>query len=246
MQAMWSGEHSRLNPRDIKEIVSRSAPLFSDHAQKDAHEFMNSFLNILQRTDAKPIVTDLFHIHTQSQVTCSRCQSIDRTDQASTFLPLPITSGTADRQEIVLEQLMQDFSQEANLDGLYYCQHCTDYTQAKQKTTIEQPFPRALVVQLQRFPFDGTDRKVKTFVRYQLDYDRLLPSNDRYRLCAVSAHVGSLASGHYTTLARNQSTERWYRFNDDEVHEVNANDVVTANAYILVYLRSEEVREPIS
>jgi ubiquitin C-terminal hydrolase len=239
IQAMWSGKEPHVNPQEIKDIVSRSAPMFSDHGQKDSHEFMNSLLNALERTEAKPIVADLFYIHTQSQVTCGRCQSIDQTDQTTTFLPLPLTSSTSNRHETSLERLIQDFSREEDLTGLYYCHHCSQYTHARQKTTIQRSSPRVLIVQLQRFPFDGTDRKVETFVRYQLEYDHLLSNNDPYRLCAVSVHVGSLASGHYTTFARHETTDRWYQFNDLSVVEINADTVVTRNAYILVYVRSD-------
>ena len=245
IQAMWSGKDSCVNPRDIKTIVSRSAPIFSDHGQKDSHEFMNSLLNALERTEAKSIVADLFHIHTQSQVTCGRCQFIDKTDQITTFLPLPLTSRTSSGHEISLEQLIQDFSREADLEGLYHCHQCGQHRHARQKTIIKRPFPRALIVHLQRFPFDGTDRKVDTFVRYQLEYDCLLSKNDHYRLCAVSVHAGSLSRGHYTTFARNQNTERWYKFNDSSVDEINADTVVTKNAYILVYLKSDDLRESI-
>ena len=91
IQSMWSGENNSINPRDIKEIVSHSAPIFADYRQKDSHEFMNSLINALERTDFKSIITNLFHIHTQSQVTCTGCTSIDNTDETTTFLPLTIT-----------------------------------------------------------------------------------------------------------------------------------------------------------
>jgi ubiquitin C-terminal hydrolase len=39
VQSMWSGRHACVTPRELKKYVSRSAPLFSDYGQKDAHEF---------------------------------------------------------------------------------------------------------------------------------------------------------------------------------------------------------------
>ncbi|CAF0751891.1 unnamed protein product [Adineta steineri] len=51
IKAMWSGENNSFNPQDIKQIVSHSAPIFTDYGQKDSHEFMNSLLNALEKTN---------------------------------------------------------------------------------------------------------------------------------------------------------------------------------------------------
>jgi ubiquitin carboxyl-terminal hydrolase 8 len=246
IQSMWSGENNTMNPRDIKEIVSHSAPIFTDYGQKDSHEFMNSLLNALERTHCASIITKLFHIHTQSQVTCRGCTSIDTTDETTTFLPLPLPRKTSYHEEILLENLINDYCLEDNLDGSYYCHSCTNYTQAKQKTNICSPLPHVLIIQLKRFPFDGTFQKLDTFVRYKLQYKNLISKNDIYQLCAVSSHVGSLANGHYTTLARNHLMKQWYLFNDNRIDKIKMDAVITSDAYVLVYLKSEEWDSSIS
>ncbi|CAF2369011.1 unnamed protein product [Rotaria sp. Silwood2] len=59
-----------------------------------------------------------------------------------------------------------------------------------------------------------------------------------YHLVAVCNHTGSLVSGHYFTYARNDRNKKWYSFNDDTIREIhNENDIVTKNAYILVYVQ---------
>ncbi|CAF3770433.1 unnamed protein product [Rotaria socialis] len=248
IQSIWSGENTTVNPRDIKEIVSRSAPIFIGHAQRDSHEFLNSLLNALERTKSISIIADLFHIHTKSQVTCTGCNFIDMTDEITTFLPLPLPLPKRNlfNNEILLENLIQDFCLEENLDGLYYCNSCKQYVQAKQKTIICLPLPRVLVIQLKRFPFDHTFQKIDTFVRYKLEYKNLISNNDRYKLCAASCHVGSLSCGHYTTVAKNTLRHQWYEFNDNRVNEINQNAIITSNAYVLVYLKSDDSNSSIS
>ncbi|CAF0973393.1 unnamed protein product [Rotaria sordida] len=246
IQLMWSGENATINPQDIKEIVSRSAPIFIDYAQKDSHEFMNSLLNALERTNSISIITNLFHIHTQSQVTCTTCNFIDITNEITTFLPLSLPRKTLYNKEILLENLINDFCLENNLNGLYYCHSCKQYTQAKQKTNICLPLPHVLVIQLKRFSFNNTFQKIDTFVRYKFQHKNLISNNDIYQLYAVSSHIGSLASGHYTTLAINKLMKQWYEFNDHHIKKINEDFVVTNNAYILVYLKLEESNTSIS
>ena len=171
--------------------------------------------------------------------TCLSCNTIDHTDEITTFLPLPLPQKTSSKTHILLKNLINDYCLEENLDGLYYCNKCQTCTQAKQKTIICLPLPHVLIIQLKRFSFNGTYQKIDTFVRYELQHKNLISDNDIYQLCAVSSHAGSLAGGHYTTLAKNSIMKQWYKFNDSTVNKISSDSVITPNAYILVYLKSE-------
>ncbi len=128
------------------EILSHSSPIFTDYGQKDSHEFMNSLLNDLERSNSTSIIANLFHIHTESQVTCTKCYFID-TKEITTFLSLLLPKKkTLYNQEISLENLINDYCLEENFDGLYYCHSCQQYTQAKQKTNISFPLLRVLII----------------------------------------------------------------------------------------------------
>ena len=245
VQSMCSGRNSCVNPRKLKDIVSRTAPIFTDFGQKDAQEFMNSLLNAIQNVDPNLYLVNLFQIHTQSKTICSKKQHVDTTDEIITFLPLPIPDMKSHdhSNDFLLEDLIQDFCQEDELTGQYYCQQCNELLSARQKTSIMELLPPALIIQLKRFPFDSTSRKLDTLVRYKLEHQNLLSKNDKYTLCAVSMHSGNLSGGHYTTLARNYQTQKWYRFNDSHVQEIDSKNVVdplqAQHAYILVYLKHD-------
>ena len=241
IESMWSGEKPYVNPSAVKHSVSQHASIFADYAQKDSHEFMNSLLNALHSdyqqhnpsSDQPSIVTDLFRIRTDSRVTCSTCGNYDSNEDTTYCLPLPLE----EQSRVTLATLLQEFLHEEQLDGLYYCSHCNELRSAKQKTSLCHPLPPVIIVQLRRFTFDETDYKLNTFVEYPVNNWNVDGNSDfMYDLCAVSMHAGDLKSGHYTTCARLNSDDRWYRFNDSQVEPiVDIRNIVHRNAYVLVY-----------
>jgi len=243
IQSMWSGDHSYVIPRDIKQRVSQHAPIFSDYAQKDSHEFMNSLLNVLHSELAEngsseeqsSIVTDLFRIPTESGVTCLHCGFYDPIEETTYCLPLPL----GDEPTVSLETLLNDFVKEEQLEGEYYCSNCQELRSAKQKTSIRHPLPPVIIVQLKRFTFDETNDKLDTLVVYPIvDWKVDGDDNSLYDLIAVSMHVGNLKHGHYTTYARLNASDQWYHFNDSFFDPVtNTTCLVNRNAYVLVYLK---------
>ncbi len=245
VQSMWSGRQTCVTPHKLKEYVSRSAPIFSDYGQKDTHEFMNSLLNAIQNVDPDSFLVNLFRIHIQSKTTCNKHQHVDLTNETITFLPLPIPQMEPnDHTNVLLEDLIKDFCQEDELNGQYYCQECKTYQSARHKTIITQPLPDVLIIQLKRFSFDDTNRKIDTFVQYKLEHRNLLSNNDKYELCAVSMHTGSLAGGHYTTMARNYINKNWYRFDDSYIEDIDSKHVlvpfIARQAYVLIYLKQND------
>ncbi|OHT15544.1 hypothetical protein TRFO_02886 [Tritrichomonas foetus] len=63
----------------------------------------------------------------------------------------------------------------------------------------------------------------------------------KYELFAVVNHKGStIYCGHYYTIARLNHTDKWYMFNDTDVHPVNKEESHSSLAYLLFY---ERVRE---
>ncbi|CAF3401902.1 unnamed protein product [Rotaria sp. Silwood1] len=242
VQSMWSGQHVCIIPRQLKQYVSRSSSIFSNYDQKDSHEFMNSLLNAIQIVDSNSFIINLFRIHNQSIATCNKCQHSNITDETTTFLSLPIPEFKFDDQKkVLLEDLIKDFCQEDELNGQYYCHKCEMYQPARHKTIITQPLPHALIIQLKRFPYDDTKRKINTLVQYKLEHENLLSNNDRYKLYAISMHNGSLAGGHYTTIAQNYRINQWYRFDDSYFEEIDSKKVlvpsIARQAYILIYLK---------
>jgi hypothetical protein len=66
-----------------------------------------------------------------------------------------------------------------------------------------------------------------------------------YDLYGVVHHEGSLNFGHYWATCKNPCSQKWYKFDDSYVREIDGRmygerDIVSKNAYVLFYKRREE------
>ena len=52
---------------------------------------------------------------------------------------------------------------------------------------------------------------------------------------SVCNHMGSMEGGHYTAYCNVRGSGNWYKYDDHEVLDIHARDVVTPKAYILFY-----------
>lgn len=81
------------------------------------------------------------------------------------------------------------------------------------------------------FPVHGLDMGP-----YVLSHDSGEVSSLVYDLHGVINHYGSLYGGHYTALAKNSPTGKWFHYNDSVVNEVESDaEIVSDAAYVLFY-----------
>lgn len=129
---------------------------------------------------------------------------------------------------------------------------------AVQKINIWEP-PKILIIGLKRnevklinvnnnFTYSNTKKENKiTFPIYNFnikDYMNPLKKtyNDskyNYNLKCINNHSGNTENGHYWSYCKNSIDNKWYNFNDDNVSEISEENIVTKNAYILFYIRSD-------
>lgn len=62
-------------------------------------------------------------------------------------------------------------------------------------------------------------------------------SDNVYDLYAVCNHMGTMTRGHYTAYCRNPADGQWYAFDDNHVQPLSEEQLVTAGAYLLFYVR---------
>lgn len=60
-----------------------------------------------------------------------------------------------------------------------------------------------------------------------------------YDLYGVIHHQGALSGGHYVASIKSETDGQWRLFNDAQIYEIHARDVVDSSAYILFYLRRD-------
>ena len=66
-------------------------------------------------------------------------------------------------------------------------------------------------------------------------------TNDKqlYDLYGVIHHQGALSGGHYVASLKSEIDGQWRLFNDAQIYEIHARDVIDASAYILFYMRRD-------
>jgi ubiquitin carboxyl-terminal hydrolase 8 len=108
-----------------------------------------------------------------------------------------------------------------------------------EKNLLVWKFPNILIIQLKRFNNNG--QKINTFIdipynldlqKYCVGYDK---KNSLFSLYAVCNHIGSMNSGHYYSYCKHNNN--WYNFDDNSVRKIDAEDIITNNAYCLFFIK---------
>ena len=144
--------------------------------------------------------------------------------------------------------------------NLWFCPKCQKDVLASATTWIWKS-PRYLIIQLSRFEyvtneqlggmdvdFENRRRKVETRVVFPLKdldvsafvhEDVKSEGEFRYDLVAVCNHFGTADYGHYVAFCKdnNDGEDKWYRYDDELVTRMREDEVVTADAYMLIYQR---------
>jgi ubiquitin carboxyl-terminal hydrolase 4/11/15 len=58
----------------------------------------------------------------------------------------------------------------------------------------------------------------------------------------VVHHQGALSAGHYVASIKSELDGHWRLFNDAQIYEIHARDVVDSSAYMLFYIRRDVAR----
>jgi ubiquitin C-terminal hydrolase len=120
-----------------------------------------------------------------------------------------------------------------------------DETKMKENIVRDTKFwslPKIMIVALNRNTMSG--RKNTTNVVVPCEPDDVLdlsnhvcgyrPDTYKYKLYAVSNHMGGARSGHYTANVK-CANGKWYNCNDTNVMEIPTSFVISASAYMLFY-----------
>ena len=147
------------------------------------------------------VITDYFR--GQMLTVISSCKGRCRSVACDTFMdisvPVPVKSSP-----ISLESCLSAFTETTSV-AQYNCEKCRKTGPCQVQMTLWR-LPPILVIHLKRFERSGRN-KIETAVKYpvkQLDLKQFGPHsqheslrNTKYRLVAVSHHVGGLMGGHY-------------------------------------------------
>lgn len=215
---------------------------------RDEQDAIDAWRNYLRRD--KSLIVDIFQGQLRSKLTCWKCKHSNIRFEPFMYLSLPMSSSCRTVQDCLDLYLREEKMTGANQ---WYCGKCKKHRNATKKTDL-WILPPILIVHLKRFAFDDYGQigsKNQAPIRYpveQWDLSRVVRSRGSehplYDLYAVSNHVGSLGSGHYTAHAQNRFDDQWYEFNDSTYRAIDASEVNQvhrgnrSSAYVLFYNRT--------
>jgi hypothetical protein len=166
--------------------------------------------------------------------------------QSFTLIQIESINEYIDINECLLQYISYERLSERESNKLY-CDKCGLKTIPTKKVDLNY-LPKVLIIQLKRFNYTPNRRyKVDTVIKFPIKDLNMKPyvkpnldnSSLFYDLIAVSYHLGSLYGGHYIAVAKNYKNQKWYKFNDASVREINECDIDMTDAYVLVYLNKD-------
>ena len=229
-----------VDPGSITRKVHVISSTLRPYQQEDAHEFFRTLLSALTMHGRNPRLSSLFDGLLESSVTCQTCNKVSLTRDRYMDLSLDINNDSIHTLTDALENFTMD--ETLNDDNKVTCTRC------KAKRVVTKGLrlataPTMLVINYKRFAYDmyGRMSRIAKNVSFPLRLvikDFMSKANrgkpPPYTLVAVLVHKGrSCNRGHYIAYIR-KGTE-WYLANDEVVTKVNVDEVLSAQAYVLVY-----------
>ncbi|PON48045.1 Ubiquitinyl hydrolase [Parasponia andersonii] len=225
---------------------------FLRYQQEDAHEFLQCFLDKLERCflDSKTkknsltspgenLVHKVYGGRLISKLQCCNCGH-----SSDTFEPLIDLSLEIENVDS-LPSALESFTNEEKIEDSetkFTCENCKEEVAVVKQLMVDQA-PSVAIFHLKRFKNDGSFvQKIDKHVKFPLELDlKSYTSGDNvelmYDLYAIVVHVGlSPMAGHYFSFVRS-SPDTWHRLDDSKVTRVPEEFVLSQDAYILFYVR---------
>ena len=158
------------------------------------------------------------------------------------YLTVPIPS-KMENESISLLDCFNLFTtdEEMDDDNKYKHPKTEEYINVKRQFLFWS-LPKVLIVCLKRF--NNSRRKITGQIDIPVDnldlssYLRGYNTRANYQLIGISNHSGGVGGGHYYSYCRGENNQ-WYEFNDTSVTRINENSIITPNAYVLFYKKTD-------
>lgn len=124
---------------------------------------------------------------------------------------------------------------------------CQPYPTKDNKTVVDSNIPDTNVPET---PSIDTNTATPKVTRMHRGYTNTTLEGSRcndtsYNLYGVVNHMGGIGAGHYTAYCKNSADGNWYYYDDERVRLIEESKVVTSNAYLLFYVRTDMEGIPI-
>ncbi|EAY08839.1 Clan CA, family C19, ubiquitin hydrolase-like cysteine peptidase [Trichomonas vaginalis G3] len=235
----------------IKKFVWRDGTKINIHAQQDAFEFFQYFLQKSDNFDASSI----FCGSTVSTISNKELNVSKKEFQNFYGLNIPVKNNNS------LNEVLENYSMPEKLEGnnQYFDENLNRMIDAEKSTFISES-PQILVFQLMRFYYDKkkkTEMKINDAFYFPSEVDiskcSIGVENTKYKIHGVVIHNGTATGGHYLSIIKYNGD--WYKFNDNIVTKISqkefdnltiGNPKQRTSAYLLFYVRNDvELKDPL-
>ena len=254
--------HQELNK--IKKVINANNNIIFDQKNKDLmfQHFANNFMSINQS-----IISDLFYAINCTITECGLCHTKLYNYQTYFFIIFPLEEvrkfkydnqfnflylnnffnfNNKNQNNIVNIYDCFNYDKKVNImsgSNSIYCNFCKINCNGSM-TTYLTTGPEILILLLNRGK--GIEFDVKIIFYEHLDlknYIGLKQTGYNYKLIGVITHIGeSSMSGHFIAYCKDPITNKWYKYNDaivSDVNDFNKEVINFANPYLLFYQKTK-------
>lgn len=199
--------------------------------------------NILSKSYS--IINDIFSGLSLTIIKCKECHNekycFERFDIITLHLP---ENYDIEKQKYTLDELFKNYTNTEQLTGKnqYYCCYCLEKRDAEKRHMIYQN-PNKLVLLIKKYQkFNNTMIKSNILIEYNHEINifpymsnHIKNINTKYKLYATIRHSGGYNGGHYYAYTKNGINGYWFLYDDGDVYNVDADEPLKSNSYILFY-----------
>ena len=166
---------------------------------------------------------------------CTNCDNVSTNHEPILVISLEINKDCKTIEDCLKNHIKVD---KLDNDNLWKCDKCKKKIQPERKLLFWN-LSDILIIQFKRFSNNGT--KKENYIKYSellqmSDYTINYAENDTvYKLMGLCIQNGSLNGGHYYAICRNELNNKWYKYNDNNVSEINKKELYNYNPYCLFY-----------
>ena len=124
-------------------------------------------------------------------------------------------------------------------DNKFICEKCNESVNLDKKMYFWDLSP-ILIFLIKKYDKNGVfDNSIQYPINLDMDkYCINYKENSmEYELSGLIIHTGSLVGGHYYSICKNETDNKWKIYNDTNVSDIDESDLFNSNPYCLFYTR---------
>jgi ubiquitin C-terminal hydrolase len=207
-------------------VKNKLDKLYHNNLKIYEKHFKNSYSYIIEQ----------FYSSLLSLTQCPHCNNTNDNHEPLSILTLTLKNGYKS-----LYNCIDEYVKKTTLDdeNKLKCEKCNNYVNSNKKVVFWDLAP-ILIILLKKYDENGV---ISNYIEYPTE----LYMNDycinykekstKYQLSGLIIHNGGLNSGHYYSICKNKSENKWKVFNDTNVFDIDQNKIFNNHPYCLFYRR---------